>query len=320
MHNTKNVFILYENKYEIYQKEIFLMDIRRLQYFLAVAEEGQITKAAKNLHMAQPPLSQQLKLFETELGVQLVERSGSRKIKLTNAGHVLRSRAEQILGLIDQTEKEVKDVADGLQGTLAVGLAMPWGCTLSSTFLLEQILKFHDCYPEVNFQLWEDDFYKIEELLIRGVIEIGITRSPTDLETYSAITLPNEPIAAVFAPKWNTNASIDSVRLADLADMPLIVHRKYEVKLLDFYRQLGLKPRILCTHDDIRSMLSWANVGLGVAIVQKSAASLIPCRNLICKDIVEPPLRTTTVASVWLKNRYLSAAARHFIDIFAEAQ
>ena len=296
------------------------MDIRKLQYFLAVAEEGQITKAAKNLHMAQPPLSQQLKLFETELGVQLVERAGSRKIRLTDAGHLLRSRAEQILELIDQTEKEVKDVAAGLQGTLAVGLAMPWGITLGSTFLLERMLSFHEQYPEINFQLWEDDPYKIEELLMRGVIEIGITRIPADSNTYAAVSLPNEPVAVAFAPKWNDDVSTNFIRLADLIDKPLIVYRKYEKTLLGYYRQLGLKPRVLCTHDDIRSMLLWAEAGFGVAFVQKSAAGLVPGHNLIFKEIVEPPLRTTTVASIWLKNRYLSAAARHFIDMFSEAQ
>jgi len=294
------------------------MDIRKLQYFLAVADEGHITRAAKNLHMAQPPLSQQLKLFETELGVQLIERGGSRKIRLTDAGHLLRSRAEQILELIDQTEKEVKDVAEGLQGTLAIGLAKPWGITLGSTFLLERMLQFHECYPEINFQIWEDDFYKIDELLLRGVIEIGITKIPTDLNTYAAVSIPNESVAMAFTPNWNDDVLTKTTRLANFADKPLIVYRKYEETLLGYYHQLGLKPRIICTLDDIRSMLLWADAGFGVAVVQKSAAGLLPGSNLIFKEIVDPPLRTTTVASIWLKNRYLSAAARNFIEMFAK--
>ncbi|MGG3989038.1 LysR family transcriptional regulator [Bacillus smithii] len=78
------------------------MDIRQLRYFLTIAEEGQITRAAKRLHMAQPPLSQQLKLLEQELGVQLVERMG-RMVRLTEAGRILQLRAEQIIGLVDST-------------------------------------------------------------------------------------------------------------------------------------------------------------------------------------------------------------------------
>ena len=290
------------------------MDIKRLQYFLAVVEEGQITQAAKNLHMAQPPLSQQLKLFETELGVQLIERKGSRKIRLTDAGQALCSRAEQILDLIDRTKKEVKDAAAGLQGTLAIGLAMPWGTTLGSTLLLEQILKFHEAYPKVNFQLREEDFYKIDDLLQRGIIDVGITKLTADLEKYFAITLPTEPVVAAFAPKWDDHISASSVRLVDLADKPFIVYRKYGEQLLKHYQQLGLTPRIFCTQDDIRSMLSWAEAGLGVAFVHKSAAKLVTGSKLIFKDIVEPPIKTAVVAVIWLKNRYLSTVARHFIN------
>ncbi|SDF25913.1 LysR family transcriptional regulator [Sporomusa acidovorans] len=291
------------------------MDIRRLQYFLAVAEEGQITKAAQTLHMAQPPLSQQLKLLETELGVQLIDRCGSRKIRLTTAGQALRSRAEQIMELINQTEKEVKDVGDGFQGTLAIGIAMPWGITLGASFLLTKICSFHKCYPEINFQLWEGDICRIEDLLTRRVIEIGITRLPANLDIYETISLPSEPVAAAFTPKWHTDLSTNTIPLAALADKPLIVYRKYEERLLKYYQQLGLKPRILCTHDDIRSMLLWANAGLGVAFVQKSAANLVPNSNLLFKEIIEPTLMTRTLSVIWQKDRYLSAAARHFIEL-----
>lgn len=290
------------------------MDIRKLQYFLAVAEEGQITKAAQSLHMAQPPLSQQLKLLEKELGVQLIDRGGSRKIRLTDAGKALRNRAAQILELIDQTEKEVKDVAEGLQGTLSVGLAIPWGITLGASFLLKQICGFHECYPAINFQLWEGDLYRIDDLLTRRVVEIGITSLPAGSETYEAIALPNEPVAAAFTPKWNDGRSADSIPLATLADKPLIIYRAYEERFLGYYQKIGLKPRILCTQDDIRSMLLWAESGLGVAIVQKSAASLLPGSKLIFKEIIDPVLTTRTISVIWLKNRYLSAPARTFID------
>lgn len=294
------------------------MDIRKLQYFLAVAEEGQITKAAQTLHMAQPPLSQQLKLLESELGVQLIDRCGSRKIRLTTAGQALRNRAEQILELVSQTEKEVKDVGDGIQGTLSLGMAMPWGSTLSASFLLAKICNFHKCYPEINFQLWEGDKYRIEELLISRIIEISITRLPVNLDAYEIISLPTEPVVAAFTPKWNNDLSTNTISLADLADKPLIVYRKFEERLFKYYQQLGLKPRIFCTHDDIRSMLLWANAGLGVTIVQKSAETLMPGSNLLFKEITEPPLVTRTPSVIWLKDRYLSAAARHFIDLLKQ--
>ncbi|HMM19271.1 MAG TPA: LysR family transcriptional regulator [Selenomonadales bacterium] len=91
------------------------MDLRRLRYFLTVAEEGKITKAAKRLHMAQPPLSQQMKVLENELGVQLLEKAG-REIRLTKVGQALCERGAQILDLVDRTEKELKDMATFQEG------------------------------------------------------------------------------------------------------------------------------------------------------------------------------------------------------------
>jgi len=289
------------------------MDIRKLQYFLAVAEEGQITKAAKRLHMAQPPLSQQLKLLETELGVRLIERSGSRKIKLTAAGQTLRIRAEQMMELSKKTVKELKDIEEGTQGTLPVGITASW----DATFLPKKINTFHEQYPGVTFQIWEGDANKIEELLRSGVVEIGITRIPADIENYETVTLPDEPIVAAFSPQEACVVPSDSVRLVELADKPLIICYKHEA-LLNYYREVGLEPKILCRHTDVRSMLAWAVAGLGIAIVPKSATNFIPSNNLIFKEIIEPPFRTKPAAVIWMRNRYLSAAARHFIDIFAK--
>ena len=138
------------------------MDIRKLRYFLAVAEEGQITKAAQRLHMAQPPLSQQLKQLETELGVRLIERSGSRKIKLTAAGQALRIRAEQMMELAQKTAKELKDIEEGTQGTLPVGITASW----DATFLPKKINAFHEQYPGAS----------CKTLVCRAASKLGIGR------------------------------------------------------------------------------------------------------------------------------------------------
>jgi LysR family transcriptional regulator, salicylic acid-responsive activator of bsdBCD len=289
------------------------MDIRRLQYFLAVAEEGQITKAAKRLHMAQPPLSQQLKLLENELGIQLMERSRGRKIKLTDAGQTLRNKAEQILALVDQTVTEVKDSAEKSPETLSVGISSTW----DATFLPDQIHNFRERYPKIDFQLQGGETNRIEELLISQTIEIAIAPFPSDLETYSEIPLPDEPFIAAFGPDPNHHVLTNYVRLAELADKPLIIHRKHTA-ILEYYQQMGLEPKIRCRHNDTRSMLAWAGAGLGVAIVPKSAANLLPDNTLSIKEIIEPTLRTSPTAIIWLQNRHLSTAARIFIDTFAE--
>jgi len=92
------------------------MDFRQLRYFFVIAQEGQISRAAKKLHMAQPPLSQSLKSLETELGVRLFERNG-RTMELTNAGKVLYNRAKELFYYLDETINEVRDTNEGLKGT-----------------------------------------------------------------------------------------------------------------------------------------------------------------------------------------------------------
>jgi Transcriptional regulator len=291
------------------------MDIKRLQYFLAVAEEGQITKAAERLHMAQPPLSQQLKFLEAELGIRLVERGGSRKIKLTEAGEILRNRAEQILSLVDQTRKELQDLADGEQGTLSIGITTPWSATLGMNLLPDRIRRFHQQYPGVNFQVLEGDRGRINELLHSRMIEIAITSLPADSKSYEYIALPKESGIAAFSPSWNPPAG-SQVCLSDLADKPLIIYRRSEETVLEYFHERGLNPRIICRQDDIRSMLLLAHTGLGVAIVQGSAANIIPGSDLVFKEIIKPRLLLKATAIIWMKNRYLSVAAKHFIDMF----
>lgn len=289
------------------------MDIRRLQYFLAIAEEGQITKAAKRLHMAQPPLSQQLKLLEIELGVQLIERTDRRNIKLTDAGQLLRNRAGEILTLVDQTVTELKELRRGLPKTLYVGISPTW----DTPFLPDQISNFRKHYPDINFQLHEGEPDRMEELLGHKDIEIAITRFPADLKTYATLGLADEGFVAAFTPTPKDTLPTNYVRLGELADKPFIIHRKHN-SLVKYCQQIGLESNIRCQHSDIRSMLAWANTGLGIAIVPKSAINLIADHTLIVKEIIDPPLRTTPTALIWLGTHSLSPSARYFIDQFTK--
>ena len=291
------------------------MDMRKLRYFLTVAEEGQITKAAQKLHMAQPPLSQQIKLLESELGVKLIERSGSRKIQLTAAGQMLRVRAKQLMALSEKTATELKDIEEGLQGTLPIAIAASW----DAAFLPKKIHSFREQFPRIHFQIWEGDADKVEELLRNGIAEIGIMRIPANSDHYEKVILQDESFVAAIPAKDAAGIPGPTVRLLDLADKPLIICQKHE-SLLHCFRELGSEPTILCRHTDVRSMLAWAVAGLGVAIVPQSAANFIPNDHLRFKKIVDPPLKTVSSAVVWLKSRYLSTAARNFITIFTQAE
>ncbi len=286
------------------------MDIRQLTYFIAIAEEGNITKAAERLHIAQPHLSQQLKLMEDELNVKLIERN-TRKFQITDAGQRLWHRSKQMIELMESTVKELKDFNEGLEGTLSIGIISSSG----NIIFPKRICNFNRKYPNINFEIRECSTNEILELLKSGVIEIGIIRTPLNSEVYESISLPIEPMVAATSNNYHWDNKRKNIYLRELVDKPLLVHRRYEKMILGLCTQEGFKPRILCKIEDTRSILLLANAGMGIAIVPKDWVELIPNMNLSYKIINEPTLNTSTTI-VWMKGHYLSSAAKHFLETF----
>ncbi len=287
------------------------MDLKQLQYFLAIAEEGQITAAAQKLHMAQPPLSQQLKLLENELGVKLVER-GSRHLQLTDAGRLLQTKAWQILELAGSTVKEMNDFSKGLKGTLVIGTVSSSGAELN-----EQIVKFHRQYFGVCFEIHEGNTFTVVDLLNKGVIEVGIVRTPFNTAGFECRYTKPEPMLAVMTGEYARGFPKTVISVTELTDKPLIVYRRFEQLLYETCLEHGFEPEFFCKNDDARTTLWWANAGLGVGIVPKSAMALISNSNLVCKEIASETL-WTRIAAIWVKDRYLSTLATKFIDLFDE--
>lgn len=288
------------------------MDIKQLKYFLAVAKEKQITAAARKLHIAQPPLSKQLKLLEEELGTSLLER-GSRNITLTDAGNILFTRATEIINLVESTKKELNDLNQGLNGTLNIGAVT----SSISTIMPEQIKFFHAQYRKVNFQIWDGDTLRITELLKNNTIEIGIVKTPFDYENYNFILISNKvsttPMLAITNSLLSEN--ILSINIDVLVNKPLIMHRRYENKLINYCEQHGFKPSILCKADDIRLMLALAYDDIGIAILPKSNVDSLSTDKLRLFEIKDLYIETN-FAIIWPKNHYLSNIAKHFIENF----
>lgn len=287
------------------------MELRDMKHFYAIAENGNISKAAQKLHMAQPPLSKQMKELEEQLGVKLFER-GSRKIRLTPAGQLLHERAEQILGLVDGVVEEISSLNQGLTGMLALGSVS----TVGATMLPYWIKEFHEQYPDVTFHLWEGDGYRILELLERKIIEIGIIRPPFDTFLYDSIMLPEEPLAVAMQKSGCCcGAAPDKVRLAELKGQPLLVPLRWRDRIVEQCAEKGFKPNIVSLSDGILYHLLAAKMGIGMALVPVSTEGVVPSAALVYKTIVEPPI-STQMAVVWLKNRALSAVGQHFLSLF----
>ena len=160
------------------------MEIRVLRYFLTVVREESITRAADVLHITQPTLSRQLAQMEEEMGVKLFDR-GTRKIALTNEGLLLRRRAEEILELVDKTEKELTEQDELVEGTVSVGCG-----DLAAVQLLPELFRaFHKRYPRVTFDLCTATADHVKDQMERGLTDLGLLLEPVDMGKYDFIRL-----------------------------------------------------------------------------------------------------------------------------------
>lgn len=281
------------------------MDIRQIRYFLAIAEEGQFTAAARKVNMAQPPLSQQIKLLESELGVTLFER-GPRRAVLTDAGKPFRIRALQIADLTDSARREMKDFRNGICGTLHIGTVSSSAKLLLSPGLHE----FHHTYRNVRLSIHEGNTFQMLDMLENRLIELAIVRTPFSGTHMEAIYMDPEPMAA------STSAQIDGdtsdMELTDLKNRPLIIYRRFESLIRETCESAGFEPDIFCLNDDARTSLQWAAAGYGTAITPLSAAR-ISGNDLSIRKISSAAL-STRLAIIWHRDRYLSALGRHLVS------
>jgi len=290
------------------------MDIRQLKYFRAIVEEGQISRAAQRLHMAQPPLSLQLKLLEQELGVQLIERN-SRSLRPTNAGIALYQRAEQILDMIDSAKREVKDMEQSVHGVLAIGSPQALGVQL----MPERIRRFHDAHPGVSFQWREGNTFRVLDLLDAYMIELGVVRLPVPDRNYDSIHLMTEPWVAVTRWDDKRHHKRKTIPLSELGKLPLLLMNRREGihshdMVIDALRLAGITPNVVCESDNVLALLSLVEAGMGVTILPQSTLSLRPGEFHVMR-ITECALESS-VAIIWQKGRRLSMAAQLFLESF----
>ena len=167
--------------------------------------------------MAQPPLSNQLKLLEDELGTKLLER-GARKVNLTDAGKILYKRAKHILEITKATAKEIEEFGKGVQGTLRLGTISSSGTALLSN----RVIEFNKKYPNIKFEIHEGNTYEVLEMINSGIIEVGIVRTPFNSQNLECLFLDSEPMIAVMNKDYDFKNESDEIILNDLKDIPFL--------------------------------------------------------------------------------------------------
>lgn len=261
------------------------MELRELRYFLAVAREESILKASETLYVSQPNLSRQMKHLEEELGQQLFIR-GSRKITLTEAGELLKKRAEEILELYQKTETELSLPVTEIRGDVYIGGGESYGLQI----IARAAHVVRSQYPSVKFHLFSGDVGTIAEKLDKGLIDFGIFIEPADLSKYDYLRLPLADTWGVLMRKDSPLAAKKYITPADLRDAPIIRSRHSMGKsiITDWFRRKSEELNIVATYDLLYNASLLVEEGVGYAvglehIINTSGNSLLCFRPLLPK-------------------------------------
>lgn len=284
------------------------MEIRILRYFLAVVREESITKASEALHITQPTLSRQLSQMEKEVGVRLFER-GTRKIKLTNEGILLRRRAEEIIQLVDTTERELVEQDEQVEGKISIGC----GEIAAVQMLSELIRTFREKYTRVSFDIFTATADLVKEQMDKGLLDIGLLLEPVDMEKYDFIRLDMKENWVVLMRPDDPLAEKENVTAEDLLSLPLILPRRMNVQseLASWFGDYYGKLNVAFTSNLSTNSAVMVRAGLAYSLVIEGAALWDPSK--ITYRPLSPALTATSVLA-WKRGQPFSLAATKFIN------
>ncbi|MDY3080475.1 MAG: LysR family transcriptional regulator [Oscillospiraceae bacterium] len=285
------------------------MELRTLKYFTVVAEELNITHAAERLSMSQPPLSNQIKALEEELGTKLFVR-GKRRLQLTEAGRMLYRNALRILDLAEKTRHDVMCLENGVSGTVNIAIVEGRAPFLTARW----ISGFKDEYPNVRYSLWNGSSDDALERLRQGLADLAVIAAPYDTEHLEGFAVGRGPWVAVMSksnPLVKSAGSELPLRL--LAGQPLIVpSRASRVEAIrKWFAQVGAEPNIVCTMSNYVDAVALTERDIGISIFPQTTYT--PNDLLVSKVITEPE-RQVEYVLVWIKNRERSPLVTEFIN------
>lgn len=285
------------------------MELRVLQYFLAVAREQSISGAAEFLHLSQPTLSRQIKDMEKELGKQLLIR-GNRRITLTEEGMILCKRAEEIMELVKKTESEITLSDESIAGDIYIGA----GESNSVGYIAKAANALRREYPLVHFHIESGDAQTVYEQLDKGLIDFGLLFGNIDLTKYNSILLPTKDTWGVLIPKDSELAKKDVITPNDLIKEPLIVSRQGITRgeLQNWFKLPEEKLNVVATYNLLYNASLLVEEGVGYALCLDKIINTSNC-NLCFKPLY--PKLEVSMSIVWKKHQVFSKASNKFLDL-----
>ncbi|WP_341357710.1 LysR family transcriptional regulator [Rossellomorea sp. y25] len=288
-----------------------MLDLKQLRYFLAIVEEKTILAAAKRLHMSQPPLSQQLRTMEEDLGVSLFYRKG-RKLVITEAGKALYQHAYQMIKLLEAAEAEVKEIGSGEKGKLRVGVN-----TLSDIDLPYILKEYEKNFPNITYNIHQNESSQLIHLLELREIDAALIRLPFSADNMETVTLQEEPFYYI------TNVPISShgtIALEDIVHQPLILPSTRSLGLYEMivqsFTSIGLTPYIKAECSDTVLLANLVEQGFASSIVPHSALQVFKHKDVQQLEIEN--MNNASYGIVWKKDFYLPKTTREFIRLVTE--
>lgn len=284
------------------------MELRTLQYFLAVTREQSILGAAQSLHLTQPTLSRQLREMEEELGKQLFIRS-NRKITLTEEGMILRKRAEEILELVKKTKDEITLPDKTIAGDITIGAGETDGIRL----LIKAATILQEDYPSIHLHFVSGDRITVIEHLDRGLIDFGVIFGAINFSKYEALKIPYTEKFGVLMRQDSPLAKKESIYPEDLWDKPLIISRQtiQDSNIATFLGRDIEKLNIVATYNLLFNGSIMADEGMGYVICFDKIINTEGNKNLCYRPLSSSP--NIEMYLIWKKYQIFTKAAQSFL-------
>lgn len=289
------------------------MELRLLQYFLAVAREENITRAAESLHLTQPTLSRQLTQLEKDLGTALFNRD-QRRITLTAQGVLFRRRAQEIIDLVEKSEQEMTQQEANINGNIAIGCGELFGVQL----LAEAIVEFHKLYPEVTFSMNAGDAEQTDMRMEMGLLDLAIFLEPMDLSKYQYVRLGQTEQWCVMLAADDPLAQKKSVEPSDFKNREYFLpyRERAHKEILNW-----LGKNYQASHEIGRSNLSTnisvlVHKGMGCSFIIQGSKPYLDKTALALRPL-SPALNATTVLA-WKQHQPFSLASTKFLEFVQE--
>ncbi len=285
------------------------MELRELKYFLAIAREESISKAAEFLFIAQPSLSRQMQNLEREIGKPLFIRGG-KKITLTETGVLLRKRAEEILSLYEKTEHELVSSEENVGGTVYIGS----GESYAVEIIAKAAKDLQNDHPNIKFDFFSGNSATVSDMLDKGLIDFGILVKPTDLSKFDYMLLPQTDVWGVLMRKDSPLAEKEYVVPEDLYNVPLIVSKQSTQKneISEWYKKDLQNLNVVATYNLLYNASLLVKSGLGYAVGLDKIINTTGDSELTFRPL--KPKLETSLAFAWKRYQIFSKPAELFLN------